>query len=54
MAGLPNSWWGKKLTTELKVSDELDVEWIQLILEALEMGIDKEDIRQFLKEKKEK
>jgi antagonist of SinR len=42
------------LTTELKVIGELDVEWIQLILEALEMGIDKEDIREFLTEKKAK
>ena len=37
------------MTTILKKIDELDEEWVQLILEALEMGIDKGEIRDFLK-----
>lgn len=40
------------MTTDLKTNDELDVEWAQLILIALEMGIDKEEIRTFFKDKK--
>lgn len=39
------------MTTESKTNDELDVEWVQLILEALELGIDKDEIRLFLKGK---
>jgi DNA-binding transcriptional MerR regulator len=35
----------------LKANEELDYEWVQLIKEALELGIDKEEIRKFLKEK---
>lgn len=40
------------MTTKSKINDELDVEWVQLILEALELGIDKDEIRLFLKGKK--
>ncbi len=40
------------MTTELKTNDELDVEWAQLILKALEMGIDKEEIRSFFNDNK--
>ena len=48
MAGLPKILGGVKVTSLVKKMDELDEEWVQLILEALEMGIDKEDIRAFL------
>ncbi|WP_147533528.1 anti-repressor SinI family protein [Bacillus marasmi] len=40
------------MTTHLKSIEELDIEWVQLILEALDLGIDKEEIRLFLQEKK--
>ncbi|WP_079505457.1 anti-repressor SinI family protein [Mesobacillus jeotgali] len=33
---------------EQVIFEELDTEWMQLILEALEMGINKEEIREFL------
>ncbi|AZB43560.1 DNA-binding anti-repressor SinI [Bacillus sp. FJAT-42376] len=33
------------------VKEELDVEWKELILAALDMGISKEDIRYFLQNK---
>ncbi|MEW8971243.1 MAG: anti-repressor SinI family protein [Mesobacillus sp.] len=33
---------------EQVVFEELDTEWMQLIMEALEMGINKEEIREFL------
>ncbi|MBT2637716.1 anti-repressor SinI family protein [Bacillus sp. ISL-39] len=33
---------------EQVVFEELDTEWMQLILTALEMGINKEEIREFL------
>jgi DNA-binding transcriptional MerR regulator len=36
------------LIKEQVVFEELDTEWMQLILEALELGIDKEEIREFL------
>jgi hypothetical protein len=36
----------------LKSNEELDIEWVKLIIEALELGIDKEDIRLFLRENK--
>lgn len=36
------------MTIKFKTNEELDLEWVQLILEALEMGIDHEDIRVFL------
>ncbi|WP_318505819.1 anti-repressor SinI family protein [Bacillus sp. T3] len=39
------------MTKHLLVNGELDVEWVQLIMEALEMGIEKDEIRTFLKEK---
>jgi hypothetical protein len=39
---------GNNVTTIKKV-DELDQEWVQLILEALKMGLDKVEIREFLK-----
>ncbi|WP_084820340.1 DNA-binding anti-repressor SinI [Mesobacillus campisalis] len=32
---------------------ELDLEWVELIKEALEMGLDKEEIRRFLNSKNE-
>ena len=34
----------------LKVGDQLDQEWVDLILEALEMGISEEEIKTFLRE----
>lgn len=40
------------MTTHLKSMEELDIEWVQLIMEALDLGIDKEEIRLFLQEKK--
>ncbi|MBT2685234.1 anti-repressor SinI family protein [Bacillus sp. ISL-37] len=33
---------------EQVVFEELDTEWMQLIMEALELGINKEEIREFL------
>ncbi|MCM3667182.1 anti-repressor SinI family protein [Mesobacillus subterraneus] len=33
---------------EKAIFEELDTEWMQLIMEALEMGINKEEIREFL------
>nr|WP_174732838.1 anti-repressor SinI family protein [Mesobacillus harenae] len=39
---------GNKVIKEKSVPEELDSEWMQLIMEALELGIDKEEIRQFL------
>ncbi len=33
---------------EQVIFEELDTEWMQLITEALEMGINKEEIREFL------
>lgn len=33
---------------EKAVVEELDTEWMKLILEALEMGLNKEEIREFL------
>jgi hypothetical protein len=43
---------GNNVTTKIKNIEELDVEWMQLIVEALEMGIDKGDIQEFLKQNK--
>ena len=40
------------MTTQIEKMDQLDEEWVQLILEALEMGIDKGEIRTFLKQHK--
>lgn len=31
-----------------EVIEELDIEWMKLIIEALEMGMTKEEIREFL------
>lgn len=39
---------GKNLTKDQSVLEGLDAEWMKLILEALEMGIGKEEIREFL------
>jgi DNA-binding transcriptional regulator YhcF (GntR family) len=36
------------LIKEQVIFEELDTEWMQLIMEALEMGINKEEIREFL------
>ena len=36
------------MINEQVVFEELDTEWMQLIMEALEMGINKEEIRDFL------
>lgn len=36
--------------TENAHDDSLDIEWVILIKQALEAGIDKEEIRKFLKE----
>jgi DNA-binding transcriptional MerR regulator len=36
------------LIKEQVIFEELDTEWMQLIMEALEMGINKEEIRKFL------
>lgn len=33
---------------EKAILEELDTEWMQLILEALELGLKKEEIREFL------
>jgi DNA-binding transcriptional MerR regulator len=38
----------------LKVDDQLDQEWVDLILEALEMGISEEEIKTFLREHSKK
>ncbi|WP_249292158.1 anti-repressor SinI family protein [Metabacillus flavus] len=35
------------------VKEEMDLEWKELILAALEMGISKEDIRHFLQSKQD-
>jgi DNA-binding transcriptional MerR regulator len=40
------------MSTKMRMNDELDVEWVKLILEALEMGINKEEIRSFFQENK--
>jgi DNA-binding transcriptional regulator YhcF (GntR family) len=51
MAGLPGIqmyFGGKNLIIEKAIFEELDTEWMQLIMEALEMGINKEEIREFL------
>lgn len=37
---------------EQVVFEQLDAEWMQLIMEALEMGINKEEIREFLSQSK--
>ncbi|WP_226086926.1 anti-repressor SinI family protein [Mesobacillus sp. S13] len=37
---------------EQVVFEELDTEWMHLIMEALEMGINKEEIREFLTQTK--
>lgn len=40
---------GGKIVIEAKVHVEgLDTEWMQMILEAKQLGIDKEEIREFL------
>ncbi|MDQ0415255.1 MULTISPECIES: anti-repressor SinI family protein [Mesobacillus] len=39
---------------EQVIFEELDTEWIQLIMEALEMGINKEEIRKFIKNSEQK
>jgi DNA-binding transcriptional MerR regulator len=39
---------GKNLIKEKAIFEELDTEWMKLILEALEMGLNKEEIRDFL------
>lgn len=33
----------------METNEDLDFEWIQLMLEALEMGIEHEEIRAFIK-----
>jgi DNA-binding transcriptional MerR regulator len=38
----------KKLIKEKAIFEELDTEWMQLIKEALEMGLKQEEIRDFL------
>jgi DNA-binding transcriptional regulator YhcF (GntR family) len=51
MAGLPGIhkyFGGKNLISEKATTEELDKEWMQLIMEALEMGLKKEEIREFL------
>lgn len=51
MAGLPGIqlyFGGKNLIKEKAIVEELDAEWMKLILEALEMGLNKEEIREFL------
>lgn len=52
MAGFPNVIGGENMTSILKTNDVLDEEWVQLILEALEMGIDKQEISDFLSKRK--
>jgi len=42
------------LIKEQVIFEELDTEWIQLIMEALEMGINKEEIRKFIKNSEQK
>lgn len=37
------------MISEKAIFEELDTEWMQLIMEALEMGLKKEEIREFLK-----
>ncbi len=39
---------GENVIKEKTVFEELDSEWTKLILEALEMGLNKEEIRKFL------
>lgn len=52
MAGLPTFKMEEhNLTTHLKSIEELDIEWVQLIMEALDLGMDKEEIRSFLQGK---
>lgn len=51
MAGLPGIhmyFGGKNLISEKAITEELDQEWTQLIMEALEMGLKIEEIREFL------
>lgn len=36
------------MISEKAIFEELDTEWMQLIMEALEMGLKKEEIREFL------
>jgi antagonist of SinR len=52
MAGLPgirNVSWGGRVLAEQSVKIEgIDVEWLQLIMEAKNLGLEKEEIRKFL------
>lgn len=51
MAGLPGIhtyFGGKNLISEKAIIEELDQEWTQLIMEAIEMGLKIEEIREFL------
>lgn len=41
------------MNTVKKVEEKFDQEWVDLILEALEMGITEEEIKNFFLEKRE-
>jgi DNA-binding transcriptional MerR regulator len=42
---------GKKVIKEKAIFEELDTEWMTLILEALEIGLNTDEIREFLNNK---
>lgn len=52
MAGLPGIRyvsWGEDILTEQNVKVKgIDLEWLQLIMEAKNLGLQKEEIREFL------
>lgn len=52
MAGLPGIRYvilGGRILTEQNVKiEEIDLEWMQLIMEAKNLGLQKEEIREFL------
>lgn len=54
MAGLPGilMYFGRLMKSMMKrINEELDQEWVDLILEALEMGISENEIKAFFIEK---
>ncbi|WP_456276813.1 anti-repressor SinI family protein [Bacillus sp. AK128] len=38
----------EKLQTKNSLEDELDLEWVELILEAIQLGLTQQEIREYL------